>query len=120
VSVLPTTVESWDFPDPAGRPLEEVRAIRDEIERRVRELCEAKIEAIRTDPTAHRVWLMQLLPRLADEFEGVRRPEEIRACADAILSRYDDRPIKSFALVLAERQARECLRRETCDALVGA
>jgi protein-tyrosine-phosphatase len=25
----------WDLPDPAGRPLEEVRALREEIERRV-------------------------------------------------------------------------------------
>ena len=25
----------WDLPDPRGRPLEEVRATRDEIERRV-------------------------------------------------------------------------------------
>ena len=30
--------EDWDLPDPAGRPLEEVRAIRDEIETRVRDL----------------------------------------------------------------------------------
>ena len=28
----------WDLPDPRGRPLEEVRATRDEIQRRVREL----------------------------------------------------------------------------------
>jgi arsenate reductase len=28
----------WDLPDPAGRPREEVEAIRDEIERRVEEL----------------------------------------------------------------------------------
>jgi arsenate reductase len=28
----------WELPDPAGRPLEEVRAIRDEIERRVASL----------------------------------------------------------------------------------
>lgn len=28
----------WELPDPAGRPLEEVRPIRDEIGRRVREL----------------------------------------------------------------------------------
>jgi arsenate reductase len=28
----------WDLPDPNGRPLEEVRATRDEIERRVQEL----------------------------------------------------------------------------------
>ena len=28
----------WDLPDPAGKPVEEVRAIRDEIERRVNEL----------------------------------------------------------------------------------
>jgi protein-tyrosine-phosphatase len=28
----------WDLPDPSGKPLEEVRPIRDEIERRVKEL----------------------------------------------------------------------------------
>lgn len=28
----------WDLPDPSGRPLTEVRAIRDEIDRRVRRL----------------------------------------------------------------------------------
>jgi len=28
----------WDLPDPAGLPVEEVRAVRDEIERRVTEL----------------------------------------------------------------------------------
>ena len=28
----------WDLPDPKGRPVEEVRATRDEIERRVRDL----------------------------------------------------------------------------------
>jgi arsenate reductase len=30
----------WEVPDPAGRPVEEVRAIRDEIDRRVRELVD--------------------------------------------------------------------------------
>src|SRR3990170_2955670 len=30
--------EDWDLPDPADRPIEEVRAIRDEIERRVGDL----------------------------------------------------------------------------------
>jgi arsenate reductase (thioredoxin) len=30
----------WDLPDPKGRPLDEVRATRDEIERRVAELIE--------------------------------------------------------------------------------
>jgi arsenate reductase len=28
----------WELPDPAGRPLDEVRALRDEIERRVAQL----------------------------------------------------------------------------------
>jgi arsenate reductase len=28
----------WDLPDPAGKPLDEVRAIRDEINRRIEEL----------------------------------------------------------------------------------
>ena len=30
----------WDLPDPKGRPLDEVRALRDEIERRVRALAD--------------------------------------------------------------------------------
>jgi protein-tyrosine-phosphatase len=35
---VPTTVLDWDLPDPAGRPLDEVREIRDTVEQRVREL----------------------------------------------------------------------------------
>ena len=35
---VPTTVEAWSIPDPAGRPLDEVRAIRDEIRARVEDL----------------------------------------------------------------------------------
>ena len=35
---VPTTVEDWDVDDPSGRPLEEVRAIRDDIARRVEAL----------------------------------------------------------------------------------
>jgi arsenate reductase (thioredoxin) len=34
----------WELPDPSGRPLEEVRATRDEIDRRVRELA-AELDA---------------------------------------------------------------------------
>jgi arsenate reductase (thioredoxin) len=30
----------WELPDPAGRPLDEVRAIREEIRRRVDELAD--------------------------------------------------------------------------------
>ncbi len=33
-----TRYEDWELEDPAGRPLEDVRRIRDEIDRRVREL----------------------------------------------------------------------------------
>jgi hypothetical protein len=116
---VPTTVEAWDIPDPAGLALEQVRPIRDAIEARVRELVEVKLEAIRSDPTAHRFRLGQLLPKLADEFESTRSPEEIRACAGAILSRYDDDPIRSYTQVLAHRRTRECLRKDTCDALAG-
>ena len=60
---VPGTVEAWNIPDPAGRPLEEVRVIRDSIEAHVRELVETKLDAIRSDPTAHRVRLQRLLPQ---------------------------------------------------------
>lgn len=32
---VPTTVEDWDIPDPAGRTVDEVRAIRDQLELRI-------------------------------------------------------------------------------------
>jgi protein-tyrosine-phosphatase len=117
---VPTTVEDWDIPDPAGRPLEEVRVIRDQIEQRVMDLSENQIEAIRSDRTAHQLRLERLLPDLVREFEDRRSPEEIRACADVILDDYDEAPVRSFTMTLANRRARECLRAEVCEPLATA
>ena len=115
---VPTTVEAWDIPDPGGLPLAAVRPIRDLVEERVRELIDSKLDAIRSDPTAHRARLVRMLPSLREEFEGTRTPEEIRACADAVLSRYDDVPIRGHVMALAHRRTSECLRSERCDELV--
>jgi protein-tyrosine-phosphatase len=117
---VPTTVEAWDIPDPAGLPLEEVRAIRDQIEACVLDLIESRLDAIRSDPTAHRIRLAHLLPGLAEEFEPTRTPEEIRACADAVLARFDEASVRSYTQVLAHRRTRECLQKETCDELLSA
>jgi arsenate reductase len=38
--ILLKNVQDWDLPDPAGRSIEEVRAIRDEIQRRVNSLLD--------------------------------------------------------------------------------
>ena len=76
-------------------------------------------EVVAGDPTAHQLRLAQLLPSLATEFEQDHDPDEIRACADAILGRYDDAPVRSFVQSLALRQTRDCLRREHCDALLA-
>lgn len=54
------------------------------------------------------------------EFESRHEPEEIRSCADAILTRYDDTPVRSFALTIATRQVRQCRRKETCDVSAGS
>jgi arsenate reductase len=40
---VPTTVEDWELPDPAGRPIEEVRTVRDTIEQRVKQLIAERI-----------------------------------------------------------------------------
>ena len=109
-------VEDWDVDDPAGQPLEKVREIRDEIERRVLELLE-RAEEIRADRSAHERRLEQLLPRLVAEFADTKPAEEIRACADAILSEFDDVPVRSFVLTLAERRVRDCLRQPECAVL---
>jgi protein-tyrosine-phosphatase len=40
---VPTTIEDWDLPDPADRPIEDVRAVRDTIEARVQELVATRL-----------------------------------------------------------------------------
>jgi arsenate reductase len=114
---VPTIVEDWEIPDPAGKPLAEVREIRDLLEQRVRELIDTRLDSIRSDATAHESRLRVLLPDLVREFESTKDAEEIRACADAILSDYDEAPVRSFVLTLAHRRTRECLREDTCAAL---
>jgi arsenate reductase len=111
---VPGMVEDWDVEDPHGKPPDEVRAIRDDIENRVKELIDNRLDAIRTDPTSHQIRLQRLLPQLVEEFEGQRDPEVIRACADAVLRRYADAPVRSFVLTLAYRQTRDCLREDEC------
>jgi arsenate reductase len=117
---VPTMVEDWDIPDPAGEPIEGVRSIRDTIEARVRDLIEDRADAIRADRTAHQQRLERLLPSLVDEFEGLRSAAEIRACADAILAKFQDASVRSMVMTLANRQARECLKAERCDVLAVA
>jgi arsenate reductase len=111
---VPGMVEDWDVEDPHGKPPDEVRAIRDDIENRVNELIDNRLDAIRTDQTSHQIRLQRLLPQLVEEFEGQRDPEVIRACADAVLQRYSDAPVRSFVLTLAYRQTRDCLRQDEC------
>jgi protein-tyrosine-phosphatase len=115
---VPTTLEEWDIPDPAGRSLAEVRQIRDIVEQQVLTLLATRLPAIREDRTHHEQWLRQLLPPLTREFEGTHEPRAIRACADDVLRRYDDVPVRSFVVALAHREARELLR-ERSPALLG-
>ncbi|HUO72425.1 MAG TPA: arsenate reductase ArsC [Solirubrobacteraceae bacterium] len=114
---VPTRVDDWNIPDPAGRPIDEVREIRDMIDERVTDLARNKIHAIRLDATSHQWRLARLLPSLIEEFEDSRSPEVIRGCADRILDEYDDVPIRSHILTLAHRRTRECLRQEHCEVL---
>ena len=114
---VPTRVDDWDIPDPAGRSLEEVREIRDTIDERVQELVEHKIHEIRLDATSHRWRLAKLLPGLIEEFGDTRSPEVIRGCADRILDDYDEVPVRSHILTLAHKRTRECLRHEHCEML---
>ncbi len=116
---VPAMVEDWEVEDPFGKPLERVREIRDDIERRVVEFMETRLDEVRADSTAHRLRLGRMLPDLVAEFGDTKPAEEIRACADAILAEYDDAPVRSFVLTLAHRRTRECLREENCAVLAG-
>ena len=86
---VPTMVEAWDIPDPADRPLSEVRAIRDGIEEHVRTLVEDRIAEIRSDRTAHQLRLAKLLPPLD---QGVRG--RARSGRDSRLHRRDPQSLR--------------------------
>jgi hypothetical protein len=97
-----------------------VREIRDEIEQRVREFVETRLDDVRTDETAHRLRLQKLIPSLVEEFGHEKPAEEIRACADVVLGEFADVPVRSFVLTLAHRRARGCLRDGSCASLVAS
>jgi arsenate reductase (thioredoxin) len=113
---VPSVVEDWDVADPAERPIEDVRRIRDDIEERVKDLAENRIELIREDRRQHMMRMARLVPGLVDEFGGRLTGAEIRRLADEILETYDDVPVRSFVMTLANRRAREILRERTTAA----
>jgi len=108
---VPTTVEDWDIPDPAGKSVDEVRVIRDQIELRVCDMLEHRIDAIRSDRTVHQLRLAYLLPGLIERLPELP-DERIRGVADAVLAEYAEAPVRSFVMPLAERKARELLAAE--------
>ena len=116
---VPSIVEDWDVADPADRPIDEVRLIRDEIELRVKDLLENRIEQIREDRRQHMMRLARLVPGLVEEFGGELTDDEIRQIADEILEIYDEVPIRSFVMTLANRKARELLKQRASAAVAG-
>ena len=107
---VPSVVEDWDIEDPQGKPIEEVRQIRDEIESRVKDLATNRIAAIREDRRQHQMRMAQLVPGLLDEFGDRLSDEEIRRISDEILDSYEEVPIRSFVMTLANRRCRELLK----------
>jgi hypothetical protein len=81
------------------------------------EVVENRVDEIRSDPSGHTRRLAQLFPSPADDVGEPKSGDEIRACADVILSDYDDAPVRSFVLTLAERRIRDCLREQHCPVL---
>ena len=117
---VPTRVDDWEIPDPHGKSMDDVRAIRDELEGRVRDFIENRLDAVRENRTAHQVRLARMLPDLDREFGERHAADEIRRCADAILERYDDVPVRSMVQTIAYRETRECLREDRCAAMTMA
>ena len=109
------------IPDPAGRTLGEVREIRDEIEGRVERLATEHLGDIRSDRTAHQHRACESRPHAGPRICGdPSSPEEIGACADAVLDRYDDALVRTHVLTFARRRAKDCLRAESCYELADA
>jgi hypothetical protein len=86
----------------------------------VRDFIDTRLDAVREDRTAHEMRLARMLPDLDREFGDTHPPEEICGCADAILGRYDDAPVRSMVQAIAFREVRECLRANRCASVMAA
>jgi protein-tyrosine-phosphatase len=117
---VPTRVDDWEIPDPHGQPMDVVREIRDDLERRIVDFIATRLDEIRSDRTAHQLRLVRMLPDLDREFGETHPADEIRACADALLGRYDDAPVRSMVQTIAYRETRECLRENRCADVIEA
>lgn len=84
---VPSMVEDWEIPNPAGKSLEEVREIRDAIEVRVRDLVVDRLHLIYADRTAHQL-------RLASS-------RSTRPCVPSSSRSRAAKPATSFAAVTA-------------------
>ena len=58
-------------------------------------------------------------PKPRRRVRGHAHAGEIRVCADAILSKYHDAPVRSFVLTLADRTHASVFRAGRCYALVS-
>ncbi len=116
---VPTRVDDWQIADPHGQPVEVVRAIRDDIERHIVDFIDERLDELRSDRTAHQLRLARILPGLDREFADTHPADEIRACADAILDRFDDAPVRSMVETIVYREARECLHAGRCGAVIA-
>lgn len=54
--------------------------------------------------------MAQLVPGLVDEFGEQLSDEEIRQITDEILESYEEVPVRSFVMTLANRRARQILK----------
>jgi arsenate reductase len=117
---VPTRVDDWEIPDPHGQPMDVVREIRDDLERRIVDFIATRLDEIRSDRTAHQLRLVRMLPDLDREFGRTHPADEIRACADTLLGRYDSAPVRSMVQTIAYRETRECLRENRCADVIEA
>jgi hypothetical protein len=97
-----------------------VREIRDDIDRRVRDLIGTVPTRSERTVRATTGGSRSYSPSVVTDFGETRSGDEIRAWAEKIREEYDDAPVRSFVLTLADRRIRECLRPEECAVLISA
>jgi protein-tyrosine-phosphatase len=96
----------WDLPDPAGQPVDTVRPIVDEIDRRVRALMNEL--AIPVDPDPGRQQRRPLIPLTCslDDVDATEQIERWRHALEGMVVRVERPGSQQLSLVLAGEPAR--------------
>ncbi len=117
---VPTRVDDWQIPDPHGKSLEDMRAIRDIVEDRVQGFIDERLDAVRSDSTLTVSASPSFCDCSATSSQRPTQPRRSEAAPTESCCSTPTPPVRSFVMTIAHKNTRACLREGRCGTPAAA